>query len=637
MHQYRPSGSLLLQSDETQLRLLQTTDVHMHLLAYDYFTQSPNPQTGLSRTATLIKTARSETANALLFDTGDFLQGNLLGDQIAYRDDGATRLHPAIAAMNTLHYDGATLGNHEFSYGLEFLLDTIISARFPLVLANVARELGTWPSDDRTILHPYRILERQLRGASGAISTIRIGLIGFLPPQTAVWDRHFVDGEVHFRDIVETAHDYVPRMKAEGADLIIALAHSGIALGDERQQQENAVIPLSRIDGIDVILCGHQHRLFPDSSFFGTPGIDVTKGTINGTPVMMPGFWGSHLGVMDLVLAQDAAGKWIIRRHKTELRPVAGSAHHNDPRKAAAEAPEVLNAVRYHHEATLDHIQTPVGETRNPLHSFFALVADDASIQLVARAQADHVARALARTPHDGLPVLSAVAPFKAGGRAGPNHYTDIPAGPLTLCSLADLYHFPNAVCAVRLTGRDIVEWLEHCASMFHRITPGLQNQSLHDPQFPSYDFDHMVGLEYEIDPSQPARYSPEGVLNCTNSRRIGTVTWQGAPVDPEQEFIVATNSFRASGGGGMVQVAPGDMALKPDLPVRDILADYTRRKGCIDIVPEPVWRFRPLENTSARFKSSPRAVDRLQDIPRRKVSYEQTDNDGFALVRLEF
>ncbi len=637
MHRYRPSGSLLLQADETQLRILQTTDVHMHLLAYDYFSESPTHKSGLSRTATLIKTARAETANSLLFDTGDFLQGNLLGDQIAYQDAGETRLHPAIAAMNALQYDGATLGNHEFSYGMDFLLDTIISARFPLVLANAARELGNRPSADRTILHPYRIVEKRLRGAAGAERTIRLGLIGFLPPQTAVWDRHLVEGKVHFRDIVETAQDYIPKMKAEGADLIIALAHSGIALGDERQLKENAVVPLSRIDGIDVILCGHQHRLFPDSSFYGTPGIDVNKGTINGKPVMMPGFWGSHLGVLDLVLAQDDGGRWFTSRHKTELRPVAGKAHRNGTQAPTIEAPEILHAVRHHHRATLDYMQTPVGRTQSPLHSFFALVADDATVQLVARAQADYVSRALDGTAHAGLPVLAATASFKAGGRAGPNHYTDIPAGPLTLRSLSDLYLFPNVACAVRLTGREVMEWLERSVSLFHRITPGLHGQALHDPQFPCYDFDHMVGLDYEIDPSQPARYSSEGTLLCTESHRITSATWRGAPIEPDQEFIVATNGFRASGGGGFVQVPTEEMVLTPDVPVRDILADYIRRRDSIDITPKPVWRFRELENTSARFKTSPRAVDRLPDVPRRKVSFEHTGDDGFALVRLDF
>ncbi|MDX1780115.1 MAG: bifunctional 2',3'-cyclic-nucleotide 2'-phosphodiesterase/3'-nucleotidase [Thalassovita sp.] len=637
VQQYRPSGSPFLKTGETQVRILQTTDVHMHLLAFDYFSGRPNPRIGLSRTATLIKTARSEVTNSLLFDTGDFLQGNLLGDKIAYHDEGDTRTHPAIAAMNALRYDGVTLGNHEFSYGVDFLLDALISALFPLMLANVARELGDRPHNDRTMLPPYRIVEKQLRGDSDALRTLKLGLIGFLPPQTGVWERHHTEGHVHFRDVVETARDYVPMMRAEGADLIVALAHSGIAVGDERQEQENAVVPLSRVDGIDVILCGHQHRLFPGSSFAGIHGVDVDRGTINGKPVMMPGFWGSHLGVMDLALQQDASGNWQLRRHKTELRPISTGAQQSKVNETIAQAPEIVRAVRPHHQATLDYMRRPVAQTRTPLHSFFSLVADCAVVQLVARAQADHVAEALRGTRHEGLPILSASAPFKAGGHPGPEYFTYIEAGPLTLGNLADLYLFPNVACALRLTGRDITEWLERCAGLFHRISPGLRQQALHDPQFPSYNFDHLIGLEYEIDPSQPARYSPEGGLVAPDSRRITLVTWQGRPVDPDQEFIVATNSFRASGGGGFLQVAPEDMALQSTRPVRDILSDYLRRKKTIEIRPAPIWRLRPLPGTSALFKTSPRAVDMLNGLRRREARFDSISDDGFAVMQLDF
>ena len=426
-------------------------------------------------------------------------------------------------------------------------------------------------------------------------------------------------------------------MKAEGADLVIALAHTGIATGDDRLVQENAAIPLSRIDGIDVILCGHQHRLFPHNSFSDLPGVDTTEGSINGTPAMMSGFWGSHLGVMDLVLHQDASGKWNLRRHKTELRPVSNPTAQGRERETIVEAPEIVQAVNHYHQATLEYMQRPVGVTLKPLHSFLALVANDASVQLVARAQADYVARALENTRHAGLPILSAASPFKVGGRAGPRYYTDIPAGPLTLRSLADLYHFPNTSCALRLTGSQVIEWLERCASLFHRITPGLDGQALHDPQFPGYDFDHMIGLEYEIDPSLPARYSPEGRLISPDHGRITAVDWRGAPVDPDQEFIVATNSFRASGGGGFVQVPPEGMALSSKFPVRALLADYIKRQGSIDITPEPVWRFKTLPGTSARFKTALRAVDHLAEVPGRELGFDGTTEDGFALFRIDF
>ncbi|WP_058263038.1 bifunctional 2',3'-cyclic-nucleotide 2'-phosphodiesterase/3'-nucleotidase [Thalassovita gelatinovora] len=609
----------------------------MHLLAYDYLSATHTPQIGLSRTATLIKSARAEVPQSLLFDTGDFLQGNVLGDQVAQHDQNVAKLHPAIAAMNALKYDGATLGNHEFSYGLGFLLDSLISARFPLVLANVARTLGPRPSADQTLLHPYRILQKTLRSGSGAKRTIRVGVVGFVPPQTAVWDRHAVQGQLHFRDIVETARDYLPRMKADGADLIVALAHSGIAAPDDPQVRENAVLPLSNLDGIDVILCGHQHRLFPDPAFADLPGVDIGNGTINGKPTMMPGFWGSHLGVMDLVLGPDDTGGWKIRHHHTDLRPIYNGVPQSGINETIAEAPEIVAAVRHHHQSTLNHIEKPVGTTRQPLNTFFALVADDASLQLVARAQADYVGRKLHATPDAALPLLSAVSPYKAGGQAGAGNFTDIGTGPLTLRSLADLYPFPNEICAVRLTGRDIVEWLERCAALFHRILHGLRQQALHNPVFPSYSFDHIVGLEYRIDPSQPPRYTPDGKFVSSENRRISAITWRARPIDPGQEFIVATNSFRASGGGGFAPVPPEKMVLETGEPIREILGDYIRQQGTVAVRPEPVWHFCPLIGTSAQFKTSLSAIERLATVPRRNLSLDSISEDGFATINIDF
>ena len=104
------------------LRILETTDLHVHLHPYDYYADCPNPDFGLSRLAELVDRARAEAGTTLLFDNGDFLQGTPVGDFFAY-DMGLREgdLHPVLAAMNAMRYDAITIGNHEFNYGLEFL------------------------------------------------------------------------------------------------------------------------------------------------------------------------------------------------------------------------------------------------------------------------------------------------------------------------------------------------------------------------------------------------------------------------------------------------------------------------------------------------------------------------------------
>ena len=152
------------------------------------------------------------------------------------------------------------------------------------------------------------------------------------------------------------------------------------------------------------------------------------------------------------------------------------------------------------HEATLDYIRRAVGKTSAPLYSYFALVADDPSVQIVTNAQSWYIAQMMAGTPNAGLPILSAGAPFKAGGRGGPDYYTDVPVGDIAIKNVADLYLYPNTIRAVKITGAEVKDWLERSAGMFNQITPGKADQILLNPDFPSYNFDVIDGVSYKID-----------------------------------------------------------------------------------------------------------------------------------------
>ena len=136
-------------SAAVDLRIMETTDLHVHLHPYDYYADCPNPDLGLARLSELVDLARQEAPNCLLFDNGDFLQGTPVGDFYAY-DKGfrAGEIHPVIAAMNALRYDAITLGNHEFNYGLEFLMRSMAHAEFPTVSANILRKAGRTPRND---------------------------------------------------------------------------------------------------------------------------------------------------------------------------------------------------------------------------------------------------------------------------------------------------------------------------------------------------------------------------------------------------------------------------------------------------------------------------------------------------------
>lgn len=622
-------------SNQAHLRIMETTDLHVHVYPYDYYSDKPVDTVGLARTAAHIDAIRAEATNTMLVDNGDFLQGNPMGDYIAYeRGMAEGDMHPVIKAMNTLGYDASTLGNHEFNYGLDFLQKSVAGADFPVVSANVATRTGASPTQDQTLLKPYVILDRQVTDGDGTSHPIRVGIIGFVPPQIMNWDRKHLEGNVEARDIVTTARAYIPQMKEEGADIIIALSHSGIGSADWTEGMENASVPLAALDGIDAVMTGHSHLVFPSPTYAEFAGVDAEKGLIHGKPAVMGGFWGSHLGVIDLMLELEA-GEWRVVTTSVETRPISERGEDRSVTALVESDPEVLDAIATEHQATLDYVRTAVGDTSTPLHSYFALVADDPSVQVVSIAQKWYISDMMQGTENEGLPILSAAAPFKAGGRGGPDYYTDVPVGPVAIKNVADLYLYPNTVRAVKVTGEQVRLWLERSAGMFNQITPGEADQVLLNDDFPSYNFDVIDGVSYQIDLSQPAMFDRDGAVVAPDTQRIVNLTFEGAPVRDDMEFIVATNNYRASGGGSFPGADGSTIVFEAPDTNRDVIVRYIVEEGTITPKADANWSFAPMPDTTVLFDTGPRAIDYIDDVAGVSIAPAGDGPDGFARFRI--
>ncbi|MBE3640405.1 bifunctional 2',3'-cyclic-nucleotide 2'-phosphodiesterase/3'-nucleotidase [Mangrovicoccus algicola] len=597
-------------ANQAHLRLMETTDIHVHVFPYDYYADKETDTVGLARTAALIGDIRAEAGNSILLDNGDFLQGNPMGDYIAYErgmQDGQT--HPVIDAFNALGVEASTLGNHEFNYGLPFLKAALAGAGCPVVSANVVTAMGATPDQDETLLPPYVILDRQITDGAGEAHPIRIGVIGFVPPQILQWDRHHLEGQVETRDIVEAAEAWVPVMKAEGADIVVALCHSGIGPAAHEPGMENAAVPLAAVEGIDVIFTGHSHQVLPGPDYEGYEAVDAAAGRIHGKPAVMAGFWGSHMGLVDLLLERGADG-WRIAGAECEARPIYLRGEDRSITAQVESDPAVLVAAEAAHEETLAYIRRPVGRTDAPLYSYFALVADDPSVQIVSQAQEWYIAQMMAGTEWEGLPILSAAAPFKAGGRGGPDYYTDVAPGDVAIKDVADLYLYPNTVRAVKIDGATLREWLERSAGAFLQVAPGSQDAPLLDPDFRSYNFDVIDGVSYRIDLSQPARYDEEGAVAAPEAHRIVDLSFGGKPVAPEQVFIVATNNYRASGGGSFPGAVPENIVFEGPDTNRDVIVRYIVEQGTVSPEADGNWSFVPMEGTSVVFDTGPGGQD---------------------------
>jgi 2',3'-cyclic-nucleotide 2'-phosphodiesterase/3'-nucleotidase len=612
------------------LRVLATTDLHMNILPYDYLQDRPANLPGLAHVARAVEWLRAQSPNTLLLDNGDFLQGSPMADYFALeRGLREGDVHPMIAAMNALGFDAGTLGNHEFNYGLDFLLRAVRDARFALVSANLVAETGATPCADRPLVRPYAILNRTLRMANGGEAPLAIGVIGFAPPQTVQWDCATLAGRVKARDIVETARYWVPRLRAEGADLVIALAHTGIDSAPvDGMMQENAARALAGVPGIDALVLGHVHKVFPGPDFAGFDDIDAREGTIAGVPAVMGGHSGRHLGVIDLALERAENGGWSVLRARPRAlglcRPAKQPAPGAAPRPPVP-ARRVGASIADAHAETLAHIRAPLGETDAALHSYFSQLGPTPALLLTAAAQrAWFAAQPEARAVSD-LPVLSAVAPFKAGGQAGPANFTHVAPGPLTRRHMHDLYPFPNRLAAVVLTGSELTAWLEAVAALYCPLGAGCRDARLVPPDAQAYNFDMIDGLEYRFDLS--GRPSLRGLA------------YRGRPVAARDRFLVLTNSYRAAGGGGLCPELPASrhLPLRHTLN-RAALEDHVAQLGRVRARhPGDTWRLTAAPGSTAVFDTAQAASTCLDDIAAYRPEPLGTTPEGFLRIRLNF
>ena len=630
------------------LAVLETTDLHFNIRSYDYFKLADDPSYGFERTAALIRKARSDFANTLLVDNGDTIQGSALADYEAQIAPIACEQQLSMyKAMGVLKFDAGTLGNHEFNYGLPFLNQVLggglqvegvdagkkcAGAGFPMALANVLSSKTNAP-----LVAPYVLLERELNATDqdgkAVKLTIKIGVIGFTTPGIMNWDKRHLEGKLSVTGAVEAAQKYVPELRSKGADIVVALLHGGLDASDYRADMENPGLHLSKVAGIDAMVMGHQHSVFPDTAekpAFSMAGVDNKAGTINGVPAVMASSWGKALGVVALSLVWDGKA-WTVDKAKSKSELRSTSTGKDAAGKTTYVAPDasIAPVVESQHQAAIRYVKTPIGQTDFRMGTQFADVGDPGAIQLVNQAQQDYVQRYIqANLPqYAQLPVLSVSAPFKSGFQGGAD-YTDVAAGPLAINNAADLYLYPNTVYAVKVNGAQIKSWLEAAAQRFNRIDPAATADQWLISSFPGYNFDVFTSadVQYQIDVTQPV-----------GSRIVG-LQYQGAAINPAQEFVIATNNYRATSGKSFLPELDGRATIyaSPDAN-RDVVIAYIKAHPAISRANNGAaksWRFAKTPTAGkVLFKSAANALPVAQAAGLTNVSVEQAD-DGTGTQR---
>ncbi|MBM7786367.1 bifunctional metallophosphatase/5'-nucleotidase [Tenggerimyces flavus] len=540
-----------------RLTVLGTTDLHGNVFNWDYYNNRAyddrdGDEIGLAKIATLVAEVRAERGaqRTLLIDAGDTIQGTQLAYYYAKIEPASERqLHPMAAAMNAIGFDAAALGNHEFNYGIPLLRAWQEQLEFPLLGANAL----DW-SSDRPVFPPYVIKSVRVRDD---LRPVRVGILGLTNPGIAIWDKAHVEGQMRFPGLVEQARVWVPRLRLR-TDVLIVAAHSGLgtssSYGDAILYPENASILLAQqVPGIDAILVGHQHAEIAERF--------VTNVT-TGAKVLLtePAYWGKRLSVIDLDLRWSLADGWsVLDKHASILDS-----------SSVPEDPEIVRLLKGDHDKVVAYVNSVVGTCKEAMSAATARYEDTAAIDFVNFVQAETVKAALAGTPEGSLPVLSIAAPF--------NRAASIPAGQVSVRDVAALYVFDNSLLAVRLTGAQLRSYLERSAEYFHQVDgpgPFPPERLTNANGMADYQYDIVAGLDarltYDIDIARPLGH------------RIVSLAYGGAPVRADQEFVVAINNYRQSGGGNFPHVATAPVLYNRQAEIRQLLIDWVREVGAID------------------------------------------------------
>ncbi|HUQ99832.1 MAG TPA: 5'-nucleotidase C-terminal domain-containing protein [Gemmatimonadaceae bacterium] len=502
---------------DVDLVVASTTDVHGRVRAWDYYANRAESVRGLTRVATIVDSVR--TANpgrVVLLDAGDLLQGNPLAYIAARQNPSGS--NPIIAAMNAMHYDAAAIGNHEYNYGVPYLDSAMRQATFPFLSANTYRI-------EPAGVHAYKswtIIDR---------AGVKVGVVGATTPGVMVWDATNVRGRLRLDDIIPSVRQAVQEVRAAGADIVLVTVHSGLnepasydTVTTGLPSENVAARVAAEIPGIDLVLYGHSHK-------------EVRGINSGSTLLVQPKNWATSVNVAHLILRREN-NKWHVAEKHSDLVQAAGH----------EESPSVLAATETVHRATVAYVTTPIGTVGEMWSGDSARLKDTPLIDFILETE-----RKVAGTD------LASSAAFATEAKLGP--------GPVTIAQVAQLYPYENTLRAVRITGKQLRDYLEF-SSRYYR-TPSSPGSPLEpDPQIPGYNFDVVSGVDYVMDVSRPI------------GSRITRLDYKGTPVRDTDTFTMALNNYRQTGGGGYAMLSGAPVVYDGQTEIRQLLIDEVKARG---------------------------------------------------------
>ena len=518
----------------TTITILETSDLHGFIHNWDYFSGQSYDQ-GLAMVQTIVKSEKITDPDLLLLDGGDTNQGTPLA--YYYNIKAADYPNPMVVAMNAMEYDAMTIGNHDYNYGQDVLTKFIDEANFPVMSANIRKESG------EEMYKPYLI--KTIKG-------VDIGILSLTTTGIPIWEKPEYISGLRFDDAVKTAIKYVPEMIENGADVLIALVHSGTHIEPENSRDaagwmtpyhtwqdkgyadvpdQNFVIKLAEeVPELDAILSGHAHSTIPQAF-------------INGVLVVEPSHWGR--GVSKVLITVDDNGNVVDK--KGEFLSVRGLTPDD----------EILELTSEYHETAVNYVNLSIANATGDFQGGdMARVKDGPLIDMINTIQLDMAANA-------GFPAqISLAAIFNNRGR--------ILEGPVTIADIYGIYQYDNTLYVMEITGDILKRALEHDSKYWSDIQTVEDLNEINDLKSGAtrdYNWDMYSGIDYSIDLTKPV------------GLRVTKLNFNGVPVDPDQKLVLAINNYRAGGGGGDTMFKEGKVLWKSMSVIRDYMVDYIMSK----------------------------------------------------------
>ncbi|GAA4197123.1 bifunctional metallophosphatase/5'-nucleotidase [Microbispora amethystogenes] len=535
-----------------KITVMASSDIHGNAVNWDYYKNaeyddSAHNDVGLAKISTMVSQIRADrgAGHTLLFDSGDTLQGTPLDYYYAKVEPitSTGETHPMAKAMNAIGYDAVTLGNHEFNYGLPLLGAWVKQMKAPVLGANAVSARTGLPA-----YQPFVIKTMNVKGDK----PIRVGVLGLTNPGVAIWDKANVEGKLKFLDLVATAKKWVPVIRGLGADVVLVTAHAGdnglSSYGSDLPVENAAAMVAEEVPGVDAVLFGHAHNDVPQRFV-------TNKATGRQVLLTEPSKWGQRLSVVDFTLAKER-GKWTVTgKSSTTLNT-----------NSVAEDPKIVALMKKQHDKTVGYVNQVIAQSKEQLSAAESPYKDTPILDYIQKVQTDLVGEGIAGTADASLPVLSIAAPF--------SRTAVFPAGPVSVRDMAGLYVYDNTLLGVRMTGAQIKDFLEYSAKYFAQIAPGapIDLATLTNAGgTPDYNYDQLSGVSYDIDIAKPV------------GQRIVGLSYQGKPVTADQQFVVAINNYRQSGGGGFPHVSTAPVVYNAQVEIRQALIEYAAATGTID------------------------------------------------------